>query len=102
MPVCEALSACLFAVCQHVQHTGDVAGVAELRLGAAVNVAVLTLLAPELLQLSKNSSEGCDQCQCQEQHCDSEQGMASCEMRARYSQHGQVRRGTSGGTKQVT
>ena len=70
LPVCEAVSACLSAVCEHVQHAGDVTGEAELRPGPAVNVTILTLLPPEFLQLAED--QGWDHCHDQEQHCDSE------------------------------
>ena len=76
LPVYETVSAGLPAVGEHVQHTGDVAGVAELRPGPAVNVAILTLLLPELLQLGQHQAG--DECHDQEQHRHSELVMVSC------------------------
>ena len=62
---------------EHVQHTGDVAGVTKLHPGPALKVAVLTLLLPELLQLTQDQAG--DDCHNQEQHCHSELVMVSCE-----------------------
>ena len=71
------MSAGLPAVGEHVQHTGDVTGVTKLHPGLALDVAILTLLLPELLQLTQDQAG--DDCHNQEQHCHSELVMVSCE-----------------------
>ena len=72
LPVSEAVSAGLPAMCQHVQRAGDVAGVAELCPGPALHVAILTLLSLKLQELAKHASENWDHCHKGEEHCDSE------------------------------